>query len=249
MVARFTIEWSDNPVKCSVTSDDLPGTLYNTIPLRAPETPDTFEELLHDIKCKIVTKDDARNSTGGGTVVRSASNAIFYFIMTSKRRKVAQLMALFKKPQSAFRELMQEVGPKLVVYINKDAHPYAEKACAMAMVKCHAIQAKSSNKWSLTGAEVEEQIQQDLAKKLIPLLVYCTVGTTPSAIVDHLESIGPIAKKIFLVCDGLILAWHGLDELADLILWDVLLCGRQLRELLVLPERHGLFNLTLEFVP
>ncbi|KAK6024684.1 hypothetical protein OSTOST_09503, partial [Ostertagia ostertagi] len=35
-------------------------------------------------------QDDARNSTGGGTVVRSASNAIFYFIMTSKRRKVTQ---------------------------------------------------------------------------------------------------------------------------------------------------------------
>ncbi|PIO57229.1 hypothetical protein TELCIR_21367 [Teladorsagia circumcincta] len=69
----------------------------------------------------------------------------------------------------------------------------------MAMVKCHAIQAKSSNKWSLTGAEVEEQIQQDLAKKLIPLLVYCTVGTTPSAIVDHLESIGPIAKKFVYI--------------------------------------------------
>ncbi|KAK6018742.1 hypothetical protein OSTOST_15649 [Ostertagia ostertagi] len=104
-------------------------------------------------------------------------------------------MALHKKPQSAYGEFMREVGPKLVVYINKDAHPYAEKACAMAMVKCHAIQAKSSNKWSLTGAEVEEQIQQDLAEKLIPLLVYCTVGTTPSAIVDDLESIGPIAKN------------------------------------------------------
>ncbi|KAK6012875.1 hypothetical protein OSTOST_21946, partial [Ostertagia ostertagi] len=59
MVARFTIEWSDNPVKCSVTSDDLPGTLYNTISLRAPETPDTFEELLHDVKRKIVTKIQA----------------------------------------------------------------------------------------------------------------------------------------------------------------------------------------------
>ncbi|PIO59412.1 hypothetical protein TELCIR_19125, partial [Teladorsagia circumcincta] len=38
-----------------------------------------------------------------------------------------------------------------------------------------------------------------------------------------------------LVYDGLTLAWHGLDGLADLVLKDVLLCGRQLRELLVLP--------------
>ncbi|KAK6058924.1 hypothetical protein COOONC_03486 [Cooperia oncophora] len=90
---------------------------------------------------------------------------------------------------------MREVGPQFVAYINQDAHPYAEKACEMATVRCHAIQAKDSNKWGLTGAEVEEQIRQDLENNLIPLVVYCTVGTTPSAIVDDLESIGPVAKK------------------------------------------------------
>nr|CDJ81949.1 Pyridoxal phosphate-dependent decarboxylase domain containing protein [Haemonchus contortus] len=263
MLANLAIEWSDNPIKCSVTSDDLPGSLYSTMSLRAPETPDTFEELLHDIKHKIISKithwqhprfhafypsgpcysntlgnfvrhtiatfgqcddksllleelvfivvnwvgralglpesflfqGDPRCSRGGGTVVRSTSNAIFYFIMTSKRRKVMQLMELHRKPQSAFEGLMREMGPKLVVYINKDAHPYAKKACSMAMVKCHAIQAKISNNWGLTGSEIEEQIQQDLKQELIPLLVYCTMGTTPSAIVDHIESIGPVAKK------------------------------------------------------
>ncbi|KAK5985134.1 hypothetical protein GCK32_012340, partial [Trichostrongylus colubriformis] len=124
--------------------------------------------------------------------------------MTSKRKKLNQLMVSSKKPQSAFDELAREVGPKLVVYINKNAHPYAEKACTMANVNCHAIQAKASNNWGLTGAEVEENIQQDLKQNLIPLFVYCTVGTTPAAIVDHLESIGPIAKKydLWMHCDA-----------------------------------------------
>ncbi|KAK5974653.1 hypothetical protein GCK32_019932, partial [Trichostrongylus colubriformis] len=56
MLAHFTIDWYNNPSKCSVTSDDQPGSLYNSMPLRAPKTPDSFDQLLHDLKHKILTK-------------------------------------------------------------------------------------------------------------------------------------------------------------------------------------------------
>ncbi|PIO72786.1 hypothetical protein TELCIR_05263 [Teladorsagia circumcincta] len=57
-----------------------------------------------------------------------------------------------------------------------------------------------------------------------------------------------LCYRKLLVYDGLKLAWHGLDGLADLVLGDVLLCGRQLRKLLGIPVSHGVFNSTLEFI-
>ncbi|PIO74067.1 hypothetical protein TELCIR_03939 [Teladorsagia circumcincta] len=60
---------------------------------------------------------------------------------------------------------------------------------------------------------------------------------------------GKAVERKLLVYDGLTLAWHGLDGLANLVLRKVLLCGRQLRELLVLPVSHGVYISKLEFIP
>ncbi|WKY02377.1 hypothetical protein Q1695_015990 [Nippostrongylus brasiliensis] len=39
---------------------------------------------------------------------------------------------------------------------------------------------------------------KDIRRKFIPLFAYCTVGTTATAIVDHLDSIGPVAERAVL---------------------------------------------------
>ncbi|PIO65004.1 hypothetical protein TELCIR_13347, partial [Teladorsagia circumcincta] len=104
------------------------------------------------------------------------------------------------------------------------------------------------------GSAVDREISQKYAndKKMstkekeilrIPLVrtavVHVLRAESPSCVwvrlTNHITDKLILTEPKLLVYDGLTLAWHGLDGLADLVLWDVLPWGRQLRELLVLP--------------
>ncbi|VDL75004.1 unnamed protein product [Nippostrongylus brasiliensis] len=301
LLAEQVIDACNNPFKSNVTADAIPGEMYKKIPLRAPETPDTFEELLHNIRtqihpqsmdrdfrhvrsidsifgpktigdfnmacglvdkithwqhprfhaffpcgrsfpdmlgdfaCHMITLFSTRLETspaltelenvvvnwvgralslpesflfqefpaegkGGGFLAPSASNAVFCAIIASLQRKVTQRMSAERKSKEA---VLKDFEGKFVVYINCNSHPYIEKACQLSAVVCRRIQTKASNSWGVTGAELEQQVQEDIRRKFIPLFAYCTVGTTATAIVDHLDSIGPVAERygLWMHCD------------------------------------------------
>lgn len=268
LFAAFTTDCYEHPIKTSVTNDYIPGTLYSSITLRAPETPDTFEAVLHDIKTQILPyvtnwqhprfhgffpcgrclpdiivdfstffismlghevetsqslleleavvanwvgralglpesflfQEYPKHGESGGGLVSSPSQAVFYTILAARQMKVDEMVKVQQRSEEA---IVRDIDRKFVVYTNKNSHPYVAKACKLASVRCRSIRTTSLSSWGVTGSALEQCIKKDVERGYIPLFAYCSVGTTSTALVDQLDSIGPVANKydLWLHCD------------------------------------------------
>ncbi|XGW16050.1 hypothetical protein V3C99_001474, partial [Haemonchus contortus] len=143
-------------------------------------------------------------SSGGGSIVGSASDAIFCSVLVSRNWKITQVKEQQKKESVTKYETIHDIGKRLVAYCSKDAHSCIEKACKVAMVRCRPIQPLQENSWGITGAQLEKHIMKDVENGLIPTHIHCTLGTSSIAADDQLETIWPIAKKygMWIHCDA-----------------------------------------------
>ncbi|CAJ0576062.1 unnamed protein product, partial [Mesorhabditis spiculigera] len=150
--------------------------------------------------------EDIPNSPGGGFYLPSASDGVFDAVMAARDWKFERFLKKYHEGRLSktlksechrdeFHDLRHQICQRLVVYTSKDAHSCLEKACKMAMVRCHPIQATAENEWGITGAQLEEAIKKDREYGLIPLHVHVTLGTTSTAACDHLKTIWPVARK------------------------------------------------------
>ncbi|CAJ0597606.1 unnamed protein product [Cylicocyclus nassatus] len=140
-------------------------------------------------------QDSPESSQGGGTVTESASDAIFCALLAARQWKINQVVEEQRRSGVVKYDTIHDIAKRLVVYCSKDAHSCIEKACKLAMLRCRPIQAKEENQWGITGEQIEERIEKDLKRDLIPCFIHCTLGTIPTASCDKLTTISPVASK------------------------------------------------------
>jgi len=147
---------------------------------------DWFAKAL-DLPDFFLSKHNNPNSTGGGALQSSASDAIFVCMMAARARAI-------KKLKGDNHEIHDSVYlPQLVCYTSSEAHSCVQKAAKMNLVKLRVIEPDSHD--SLRGDALERIVERDINKGLYPFFVVGTVGTTSQVSFDNLVEIGAVCKK------------------------------------------------------
>ncbi|CAA7055704.1 unnamed protein product [Microthlaspi erraticum] len=185
-----------------VLSQVQPGYLHNLLPDSAPDHPETLDQVLDDVKAKImpgVTHWQSpsffayypSNSSvasflgdGGGVIQGSASEAV--------------LVVLIAARDNVLRSVGKKALEKLVVYSSDQTHSALQKACQIAGIhpgNCRVLRTDSSTNYALSPELLQEAVSRDLEAGLIPFFLCANVGTTSSTAVDPLAALGKIAKS------------------------------------------------------
>lgn len=140
-----------------------------------------------DLPDFFLSKSSNPESTGGGALQSSASDAIFSCMCAARARAI-------KKLKGDNYEMHDSVYlPQLVCYASTEAHSSVEKAAKMNLVKLRVIEPDSHD--SMRGDALERAIERDVAKGLTPFFVVATLGTTSQVAFDNLVEIGQVCKK------------------------------------------------------
>ncbi|CAN1131424.1 Phenylacetaldehyde synthase [Linum perenne] len=129
-------------------------------------------------------EDFLSSGHGGGVIQGSASESILV-VMLAARDKI-------------LRKFGKGALEKLVVYASNQTHSALQKACQIAGIypeNCRFLETDSSENYALTPELVDAAISHDISAGLIPFFLCGTVGTTSSATVDPLDTLGKIAKN------------------------------------------------------
>ena len=87
---------------------------------------------------------------------------------------------------------------KLVVYASDQTHSAIQKAAQIAGIhpmNFRAIKISKSTSYALSPDSLRAQICEDVEAGLVPLFLCATVGTTPTAAIDPLESLCAVRVK------------------------------------------------------
>ncbi|CAI0385954.1 unnamed protein product [Linum tenue] len=121
---------------------------------------------------------------GGGVIQGTASEAVLVVLLAARDKTL--------------RRVGKSALGKLVVYGSDQTHSALQKACQIGGVhpeNCRLLKTDSSTNYALPPEIVSEAISHDISIGLIPFFLCGTVGTTSSATVDPLYSLGKIAKS------------------------------------------------------
>lgn len=147
---------------------------------------DWFAKAL-DLPDFFLSKHSNPESSGGGAMQGSASDAIFSCMAAARHRTI-------KKLKGDNHEIHDSVYlPQLVCYASSEAHSSTEKAAMMNLVKLRVIEPDSHD--AMRGDALERQIERDINAGLTPFFVVATVGTTSQVAFDNLVEIGQVCKK------------------------------------------------------
>ncbi|XP_023875003.1 tyrosine decarboxylase [Quercus suber] len=98
-------------------------------------------------------------------------------------------------------QMLSQIGRenlvKLVVYASDQTHSAFQKAAQIAGIhpmNFRAIKTPKSTSFALSPDSLRAQIFEDVEAGLVPLFLCATVGTTPTAAIDPLESLCAVAK-------------------------------------------------------
>jgi len=133
---------------------------------------------------------------GGGALLGSASECILVAMLAARTKKMES-----KRLENPSIEDGQMLS-KLICYTSKLAHSCVEKAGLIAMVKVRQLSVDEH--YSLRGKTLDECIQADKEKGLIPFFVCGTLGTTSCCSVGNFEELGKICQreKLWFHVDG-----------------------------------------------
>jgi hypothetical protein len=89
--------------------------------------------------------------------------------------------------------------PPHASYTSDQAHSSIKKACMVTGIDVSKLRVldTSATDFRMTGASVAEAIAADVAKGLIPIAVFATMGTTSSCVFDPLEDIGAVCEEVW----------------------------------------------------
>ncbi|CAL1357102.1 unnamed protein product [Linum trigynum] len=121
---------------------------------------------------------------GGGVIQGTASEAVLVVLLAARDKTL--------------RRVGKSALGKLVVYGSDQTHSALQKACQIGGIhpeNCRLLKTDSSTNYALPPEIVSEAISHDISIGLIPFFLCGTVGTTSSATVDPLYSLGKIAKS------------------------------------------------------
>jgi len=147
---------------------------------RMMSLPDSF---ISDEQKKI----DSQTVSGGGVLLSSASECILVAMLAARTIKIRSQR--LENPSLDDGEILS----RLVCYTSKLAHSCVEKAGLIAMVKVHQLSVDEH--YSLRGKVLDEQIEADKKKGLIPFFVCGTLGTTSCCSFDNFEELGQICQR------------------------------------------------------
>lgn len=140
----------------------------------------------------------SQNGRGGGAIQGTASEATLVATLAARGKKAHELCP------EADTDTLSELYQKFVVYSSSQAHSSIQKACMVAGIHhIRLLPGAAATQFSLDPAALQKAIDEDVAAGLIPIAIISTVGTTSSAAVDDIATIGKIAQT-----HGV---WHHVD--------------------------------------
>ncbi|KAK0429188.1 hypothetical protein QR680_011239 [Steinernema hermaphroditum] len=152
-----------------------------------------LEHLMVNWLCKALNlpetflfQGDVKDSPGGGSIQPSASDCILMSVVAARFQKIKTTITVSNESET-------DVLKRLVAYSSDLAHSSFQKACTLAMIRCHAVE--SDENFSMRGDALEKRIKEDLGNGLIPRHVQGTLGTTAMCSFDNLTEVGNVAKK------------------------------------------------------
>ncbi len=110
----------------------------------------------------------------------------------------ATLVALLTAREKAtdFEANQKGLNKPLVVYASEEAHSSVEKGVKIAGYgKENLRYIPTDESFAMIPSKLEEAIERDKEKGLLPACVVATLGTTSSTAIDPLESIGEICRR------------------------------------------------------
>lgn len=132
-------------------------------------------------------KEFTSDSTGGGVIHGTASEAVLVSLVAARHRAV-KLHGL-EKDTSA--------NTRFTVYCSSQTHSCVKKACMIAGIHLDHLRTLDVDPTTLAIAPetVTRNITADLEKGLIPIFLCATIGTTSTTASDPIEAIGKICTS------------------------------------------------------
>ncbi|GBP64269.1 Histidine decarboxylase [Eumeta japonica] len=127
------------------------------------------------------------NSAGGGVIQTTASEATLVSLLAARTRALIKLSELNPELQSS------ELLGHLICYCSDQAHSSVEKAGLIGLVRMRYIESDTNQ--SMRGGKLEEAIEGDKARGLVPFWVCATLGTTGSVAFDNLREVGEVCAR------------------------------------------------------
>ncbi|KAK7844074.1 tyrosine/dopa decarboxylase 2 [Quercus suber] len=195
MIIDFLADYYRDVEKYPVQSQVEPGYLQKRLPKSTPHNPEPIETILQDVQEHIVP----------GLTHWQSPNFFAYFQCTSSIAGFLGDMlstgfnvvgfSWIASPAATELEIINLV--KLVVYASDQTHSAFQKAAQIAGIhpmNFRAIKTPKSTSFALSPDSLRAQIFEDVEAGLVPLFLCATVGTTPTAAIDPLESLCAVAK-------------------------------------------------------
>ncbi|XP_003969894.2 histidine decarboxylase [Takifugu rubripes] len=152
-------------------------------------------------------------SRGGGVLQTSVSESTLVALLAARKEKLLQLKA----------ELQEDVedsvlNAKLVAYCSDQTHSSFEKAGLISLVKIRFL--PTDEHLSLRGHTLNQAIEDDKKRGLVPFLACLTLGTTGVCAFDNLSELGPVCaeNKLWLHIDA---AYAGAAYLCPELRWSL----------------------------
>lgn len=154
-----------------------------------------LETVVLDWLAKLFNLPDCYLSTshGGGVIQGSASEAIVTVMVAARdkylRETTSHLSGLELEDAIAYKR------SKIVALGSEAAHSSTQKAAQIAGVRYRSIPVSKGTDFALTGAALEEVLEQCKAQGLEPFYLTTTLGTTATCAVDDFASIASTLAK------------------------------------------------------
>ncbi len=152
---------------------------------------------------------DSSDSSGGGVIQHSASDAVL----------VALLAALHRVSAGATERAGVAAG-RFAVYTSEQSHSSVEKACRIAGLGSAALRKLDLDPATLAArpSTLRRLLEKDVADGVTPALVVASIGTTGTGAIDPVREFGEIAREhgAWLHVDG---AWAGVAAVAPEFRW------------------------------
>lgn len=124
---------------------------------------------------------------GGGVIQGSASESILVAILTAREQTVRR----FKRDYPDMDEGL--IRSKLVGYSSDQSNSCVEKGGILGAVPLRLLPADKN--CVLQGSTLEQAIQEDLSRGLIPCICIATMGTTGTCAFDDIPGLGTTSNK------------------------------------------------------
>eukprot|EP00834_Sanchytrium_tribonematis_P002175 NODE_62_length_26495_cov_0.832853.p7 type:complete len:457 gc:universal NODE_62_length_26495_cov_0.832853:16769-18139(+) len=137
-----------------------------------------LETITLDWLCKALKLDNQFLSSGKGCgiIQGSASEALLVALLSARKEK-----------------LQDHKLETLVFYCSDQTHSSARKASNIALTTLHVV--KTNGTGVMEESALENAIDEDIKKGLVPCFCVGTYGTTTSGAVDEIERIGKLCQK------------------------------------------------------